>query len=149
MICIVGYIYVVTTDAWFFFFLMIRLPPRSTRTYTLVPYTTLFRSPRSLGPTDQILECFRAYLDHRHGLSPRSCEACVRFTRPFLRDMSITRPGDFARLTPTNVLGYVERHARATSAATAVAMCSRLRSFLRYLQFEGLIATDLEIGRAS
>src|SRR3546814_18759178 len=27
-----------------FFFLMIRLPPRSTRTDTLVPYTTLFRS---------------------------------------------------------------------------------------------------------
>src|SRR3546814_3638403 len=27
-----------------FFFLMIRRPPRSTRTYTLFPYTTLFRS---------------------------------------------------------------------------------------------------------
>src|SRR3546814_643999 len=30
----------------FFFFLMIRRPPRSTRTYTLFPYTTLFRSRR-------------------------------------------------------------------------------------------------------
>src|SRR3546814_10112428 len=29
-----------------FFFLMIRLPPRSTRTDTLFPYTTLFRSTR-------------------------------------------------------------------------------------------------------
>src|SRR3546814_14185252 len=29
-----------------FFFLMIRRPPRSTRTYTLFPYTTLFRSSR-------------------------------------------------------------------------------------------------------
>src|SRR3546814_10739219 len=29
-----------------FFFLMIRRPPRSTRTYTLCPYTTLFRSRR-------------------------------------------------------------------------------------------------------
>src|SRR3546814_17933995 len=28
-----------------FFFLMIRRPPRSTRTDTLFPYTTLFRSP--------------------------------------------------------------------------------------------------------
>src|SRR3546814_12191999 len=28
-----------------FFFLMIRQPPRSTRTDTLFPYTTLFRSP--------------------------------------------------------------------------------------------------------
>src|SRR3546814_12019322 len=30
----------------FFFFLRIRRPPRSTRTDTLFPYTTLFRSPR-------------------------------------------------------------------------------------------------------
>src|SRR3546814_11653449 len=30
--------------AIFFFFLMIRRPPRSTRTDTLFPYTTLFRS---------------------------------------------------------------------------------------------------------
>src|SRR3546814_16494381 len=29
----------------FIFFLMIRRPPRSTRTDTLFPYTTLFRSP--------------------------------------------------------------------------------------------------------
>src|SRR3546814_16770600 len=31
------------------FFLMIRLPPRSTRTDTLVPYTTLFRSRDRIG----------------------------------------------------------------------------------------------------
>src|SRR3546814_1588441 len=31
----------------FFFFLMIRRPPRSTRTDTLFPYTTLFRSAGS------------------------------------------------------------------------------------------------------
>src|SRR3546814_4514427 len=33
----------------FFFFLMIRRPPRSTRTDPLFPYTPLFRSGRSLG----------------------------------------------------------------------------------------------------
>src|SRR3546814_6030982 len=32
----------------FFFFLMIRRPPRSTRTDTLFPYTTLFRSDGAL-----------------------------------------------------------------------------------------------------
>src|SRR3546814_7935626 len=31
--------------SYIFFFLMIRRPPRSTRTDTLFPYTTLFRSP--------------------------------------------------------------------------------------------------------
>src|SRR3546814_13578447 len=34
-------------DFLVFFFLMIRRPPRSTRTDTLFPYTTLFRSPAS------------------------------------------------------------------------------------------------------
>src|SRR6059058_3966655 len=33
-----------------FFFLMLRRPPRSTRRYTLFPYTTLFRSHRSRPP---------------------------------------------------------------------------------------------------
>src|SRR3546814_17559396 len=33
----------------FFFFLMIRRPPRSTRTDTLFPYTTLFRSATQSG----------------------------------------------------------------------------------------------------
>src|SRR3546814_16137620 len=33
-----------------FFFLMLRRPPRSTRTDTLFPYTTLFRSERDAGP---------------------------------------------------------------------------------------------------
>src|SRR3546814_7803308 len=32
------------------FFFIIRRPPRSTRTDTLFPYTTLFRSPRALHP---------------------------------------------------------------------------------------------------
>src|SRR3546814_16832084 len=36
-----------------FFFLMIRRPPRSTRTDTLFPYTTLFRSPHRR-PADRL-----------------------------------------------------------------------------------------------
>src|SRR3546814_2910316 len=35
-----------------FFFLMIRRPPRATRTDTLFPYTTLFRSPKNGGRGD-------------------------------------------------------------------------------------------------
>src|SRR3546814_1035342 len=35
-----------TSSSYFFFVLMIRRPPRSTRTDTLFPYTTLFRSTR-------------------------------------------------------------------------------------------------------
>src|SRR3546814_3947460 len=37
----------------YFFFLMIRRPPRSTRTDTLVPYTTLFRSRVDFAVADE------------------------------------------------------------------------------------------------
>src|SRR3546814_3860744 len=40
---------------YYFSFLMIRRPPRSTRTDTLFPYTTLFRAPR--GPAARIILC--------------------------------------------------------------------------------------------
>src|SRR3546814_18414869 len=39
--------------SYFFVFLMIRRPPRSTRTDTLFPYTTLFRSPTGFNHTTQ------------------------------------------------------------------------------------------------
>src|SRR3546814_11602940 len=45
--------------ATFFFFLMLRRPPRSTRTDTLFPYTTLFRSP------GRVAECRAHRLDLR------------------------------------------------------------------------------------
>src|SRR3546814_10570628 len=38
---------------------MIRRPPRSTRTYTLFPYTTLFRSPADLPPATTLADPFR------------------------------------------------------------------------------------------
>src|SRR3546814_12106949 len=38
------YLYILLFFGCVFFFLMIRRPPRSTRTDTLFPYTTLFRS---------------------------------------------------------------------------------------------------------
>src|SRR3546814_9383481 len=42
-----------------FCFLMIRRPPRSTRTDTLFPYTTLFRSvfARSVGSSEPVVQC--------------------------------------------------------------------------------------------
>src|SRR3546814_3677449 len=42
-----------------FFFLMIRRPPRSTRTDTLFPYTTLFRSDLAIVAVDRRLELLR------------------------------------------------------------------------------------------
>src|SRR3546814_20062610 len=45
-------------DLYFFFVLMIRRPPRATRTDTLFPYTTLFRSGDQEGrPAGRALVC--------------------------------------------------------------------------------------------
>src|SRR3546814_15624453 len=44
------------------FFLMIRRPPRSTRTDTLFPYTTLFRSHPFIGGGGSVWEPYQAWL---------------------------------------------------------------------------------------
>src|SRR3546814_3221301 len=54
-----------------FFFLMIRRPPRSTRTDTLFPYTTLFRSVHHAGAGlfAKLLDQARGYFGHDSVLS--------------------------------------------------------------------------------
>src|SRR3546814_17716919 len=52
-----------------FFFLMIRRPPRSTRTDTLFPYTTLFRSHDRQFRADHEREC----ADRRFGAAHHYC----------------------------------------------------------------------------
>src|SRR3546814_14205935 len=51
----------------FFFFLMIRRPPRSTRTDTLFPYTTLFRSLQ--GRREHPLDVFQHRVRGQHGIA--------------------------------------------------------------------------------
>src|SRR3546814_13212080 len=48
--------YIVIVACLLFVFLMIRLPPRSTRTDTLFPYTTLFRSIGDIGLVEAVHE---------------------------------------------------------------------------------------------
>src|SRR3546814_16668583 len=71
----------------FFFFLMIRRPPRSTRTDPLFPYTTLFRSPAcprhpvaASGPRHDrgAGTAAAAYAGHRGFPRPDGREGCRR-----------------------------------------------------------------------
>src|SRR3546814_17848822 len=57
-----------------FFFLMIRLPPRSTRTDTLFPYTTLFRSTGFVGPMVQGMQLLVIRLALAAETDPRAQE---------------------------------------------------------------------------
>src|SRR3546814_2145141 len=67
----------------FFFVLMIRRPPRSTRTDTLFPYTTLFRSRR---PARMAAAPHRTQLcRHRGGDAPAGRGCIVIRTQDFYR----------------------------------------------------------------
>src|SRR3546814_1956450 len=79
-----------------FFFLMIRRPPRSTRTDTLFPYTTLFRSATTFRSAIHLLApliraigslSFGRYIrDSNQGLlalQPRLANVCTRDARTF------------------------------------------------------------------
>src|SRR3546814_5939684 len=76
---------------------MIRRPPRSTRTDTLFPYTTLFRSDSGTGD--------RARDGRRAQLTPRRVRASCRKSAPFPRAKTRgiaerSRGGDAAVLAP-------------------------------------------------
>src|SRR3546814_2442965 len=64
MLCALLVIIVWVFLSLFLFFVMIRRPPRSTRTDTLFPYTTLFRSPVPARP-DRDTPDRAAHLRHR------------------------------------------------------------------------------------
>src|SRR3546814_4973711 len=86
-----------------FFFLMIRRPPRSTRTDTLFPYTTLFRSER-----DEAIEFFR-------GLGEEYKARIIEDIPPG-ETLTLYRQGDFVdlcrgpHLPTTGTLGRSEEH---------------------------------------
>src|SRR3546814_13152298 len=101
----------------FFFFLMIRRPPRSTRTDTLFPYTTLFRSPHSPAMRKMHVNEYHAYHDlmPTAGLNVPDClcaamdddgRALVILEDLCLRDvrfLSLQQPIDFDQIGRAHV----------------------------------------------
>src|SRR3546814_16426217 len=71
------------------FFLMIRRPPRSTRTDTLFPYTTLFRSTDTTALGQVVLPA--ATWGEREGTVTNS-ERCISRQRAFLDAPGEARP---------------------------------------------------------
>src|SRR3546814_9294520 len=68
----------------YLFFLMIRRPPRSTRTDTLFPYTTLFRSPSRVGYAQSLSSCRTGPGDDRRAGQAAALQNCVG-ARPSLK----------------------------------------------------------------
>lgn len=86
---------------------------------------------------DQITVEFGNYLQKERGLAPGTIERRLPTIRQFLSEVC-SATGDVGKINQSDVVRYVERHARDGSPRSGQMMCSSLRLFLRYLYHKGL-----------
>jgi site-specific recombinase XerD len=89
-------------------------------------------------PHAQIFAEFGDYLQRERGLSPKSIVRHLPFIRQFLREVCPAGESNLGQIRQEAVIAYIERHARDWSPSSGKAMCSSLRTFLRYLHHQGL-----------
>ncbi len=85
-----------------------------------------------------IFNAFSDYLHRERGLVATSTLRHLPVVRLFLREVCPDGTGDLGRIGPSDVVRFIERHARDGSPGSGQAMCWALRSFLRYLHHKGL-----------
>src|SRR3546814_20912418 len=102
-----------------FCFLMIRRPPRSTRTDTLFPYTTLFRSPSS-----------RSGLAFQRSRANRNSQMDLIFAKSGLafQRSRANRNGDLAQLYGVPGLAFQRSRDNRSDLRGQVAMHNDLKS---------------------
>src|SRR3546814_16502102 len=135
---------------------MIRRPPRSTRTDTLVPYTTLFRSGARLGV--QEADCGRIDLQDdvrsvvptqvavRHGLPPPRLPAPVSCRKPIAPVGSRRRRGTCPpaplRLTGPRPAGRSEEHTSELQSLMRISyavFCLKKNTRIMHLEQSGTV----------
>jgi site-specific recombinase XerD len=99
--------------------------------------------PRSRTVLQQTAEAFERYLVQERGLALATVRNYLPIVCQFLPERFGQGPIRFAALTPADITGFVQRHAREGSAGRARLLVTRLRAFLRYLRQRGALATDL------
>src|SRR3546814_20586486 len=128
----------------FFFVLMIRRPPRSTRTDTLFPYPTLFRSCLSPSPV------------YGRGVGVRVCQVAMTSWLGNARIKSRTLTRRFAPPSPVNgrgaqgmVLAPVHRRpvsARAELSSRSSRLISHMSSDLRLVVLGTVVSVRVFVG---
>src|SRR5262249_23668606 len=78
------------------------------------------------------------YLQIERGLARRSILRRLPTIRQFLFEVCAIGRCDLGKISQSDVVRYVERHARDRSPPSGRVMCSSLRVFLRYLHHKGL-----------
>ena len=94
-------------------------------------------------PLDDLTQAFGRFLSSERGLSPASLINYLPIARSFLIDRFGSEALQLDDLQPVDIHRFIVRHAQMGSRRRAQLMVSGLRSFLRFLQQRGAIATDL------
>ncbi len=94
-------------------------------------------------PVGDLTQDFERFLRSERGLSPATSTNYLPVVRRFLIEHFGRRALRLDELRPVDIHRFVLRHAEKGSRRTAQLMVSALRSFLRFLQQRGVIATDL------
>jgi Phage integrase family/Phage integrase, N-terminal SAM-like domain len=94
-------------------------------------------TPR-ITPQDHIFAEFSGYLQRERGLASRTITWHLPTIRRFLCEVCPGGSDGLGKISQSDVVRYVERHARDASPGYGKLMCSSLRAFLRYLHHKGL-----------
>ena len=97
----------------------------------------------AITPQDQIFAEFADYLERERGLESRTIIGHLPTIRRFLHEVCPAGRKDLRKISPADVLRYVEHHARDGSPKSGKAMCWSLRAFLRYVHYKGLNRVSL------
>jgi site-specific recombinase XerD len=103
----------------------------------------------ALSPSELLLERYRDHLIVERGLAASTARGYVDLVRPFVAShVGGSGEVDLAGLTPSNVLGFVLAGCQRRPRRSAKLMVTALRSLLRYLHVEELIARPARAGCA-
>ena len=104
----------------------------------------LAAEPQEAGPAGALMVRYRGYLLQERGLSPQSSVPhYVDVARRFMAHVQARTPGELQDLTAAAVTGFVLSVSQRRSVGEAKGVSTRLRSFLRYLEIEGLTRPGL------
>lgn len=99
---------------------------------------------QAAGPMDALIAQYRRYLLQERGLSPRSSvPRYVDVARRFVAQVPVGTPGELEALAAAAVTGFVLSVSQRRSVGEAKTVSTRLRSFLRFLELEGLTRPGL------
>jgi integrase/recombinase XerD len=93
--------------------------------------------------SNEIIGSFEAHLKKVCGLEESTCCQYAEYTREFLKNKYGNSVVYLERLKPEDLLSFVSGKARCYSPETTRSIATSLRSFLRFLQFNGLCDAKL------